>query len=452
MADDAGRDAGPGSSSTRSTPRAIRAPTAARRRRRPPARAAPPRAGTGGGCRACGRRPPGARRSPACARPPPTSMMFMITIPPTPERHRGDQQGEDEGRGRDLPPELLQALGGDDAERIGGAEVGVAQRAQHARAPRRPRPRPRSRRRGPGSGCRASRGCRTAAGRPGSGRITVVVRLWPSVRPCLASEADHAVGRAADAGSRGRSGRGCGKSSSLTSQPITATACARARPRRPRSSGRPRGRGSSARRSWRWCRARGRRPGGGRRTSRPPVPWTWARDLLGLAEQLPRSRSKSSQVDVGPLQRVEELLAAADDPELGDHEDVGRELDELARGRTTLSPEITETTPTSVATPMMMPSRVRKLRRAWARMAPQRPRGASSASVIVSSRRPRRRVLFLGFSTRTASPGLERPQRLERAGDHASRRPRGRPPPRATARRAGRSCTGWKRALPSSMR
>ncbi len=38
---------------------------------------------------------------------------------------------------------------------------------------------------------------------------------------------------------------------------------------------------------------------------------------------------------------------------------------------------MTETTPTSVATPMMMPSSVRKLRRAWARMARKASRASS---------------------------------------------------------------------------
>jgi hypothetical protein len=53
-------------------------------------------------------------------------MMFMITIPPTPS----DEQGQDEGGGRDLAPQRGQALGGDHAERIGTLVGRVAQGAQ----------------------------------------------------------------------------------------------------------------------------------------------------------------------------------------------------------------------------------------------------------------------------------------------------------------------------------
>src|SRR5687768_17839190 len=45
------------------------------------------------------------------------------------------------------------------------------------------------------------------------------------------------------------------------------------------------------------------------------------------------------------------------------------------------SPEMTETTPTSVATPMMMPSSVRKLRSRFARIAESASRGRSSVSI-----------------------------------------------------------------------
>ena len=116
-----------------------------------------------------------------------TSMMFMITMPPTPSDTEAISSDRMKAAARDLPPELLQALGGDDAEGIGGAEVGVAQRAHH---------RAHLVDRGVDARHAAPRldqqvervaACRTAGARPGWGRTTWRSRLSPSVRPCLAS-------------------------------------------------------------------------------------------------------------------------------------------------------------------------------------------------------------------------------------------------------------------------
>ena len=57
-------------------------------------------------------------------------MMFMMTMPPTP-RDTEAMSSERMKAAGDLAPELLQALRGDDAERVGGAEGGVADGPQH---------------------------------------------------------------------------------------------------------------------------------------------------------------------------------------------------------------------------------------------------------------------------------------------------------------------------------
>src|SRR5688572_22988261 len=85
-----------------------------------------------------------------------------------------------------------------------------------------------------------------------------------------------------------------------------------------------------------------------------------------------------------------------------------------------LSPEMTETTPTSVATPMMMPSRVRKLRRRLARSACTASRGRSSASMAMGGSLGLRVLLFvvfLGLLDLDGIVGLQGPQRFERSRD-----------------------------------
>ena len=60
-----------------------------------------------------------------------TSMMFMITMPPTPSETEAISSDRMKAAAEICRHSVLQALGGDDAERIGGAEGGVAQRAHH---------------------------------------------------------------------------------------------------------------------------------------------------------------------------------------------------------------------------------------------------------------------------------------------------------------------------------
>src|SRR5687768_13259298 len=90
-----------------------------------------------------------------------------------------------------------------------------------------------------------------------------------------------------------------------------------------------------------------------------------------------------------------------------------------------LRPEITDTTPTSVATPMMMPSRVRKLRRRLARIACTASRGRSDVNIMT---RPGGRllvVLLLLLLRLHRVARLQRAQRLEGPLDQglAARKP-----------------------------
>src|SRR5262245_6775344 len=78
-------------------------------------------------------------------------------------------------------------------------------------------------------------------------------------------------------------------------------------------------------------------------------------------------------------------------------------------------PAITETTPTRVDTPMMMPSRVRKLRRRWARIAWSASR--NSSPVTIATARCGRRVLP-GLFELHGIPGLDLAQGTEGAVDH----------------------------------
>src|SRR5678815_5671433 len=77
-----------------------------------------------------------------------------------------------------------------------------------------------------------------------------------------------------------------------------------------------------------------------------------------------------------------------------------------------LRPEITATTPTSVDTPMMMPSRVRKLRSAWARMA--RSASRNSSPLDMSARRAALRLRLLDLHQIAR---LDLAQSLEGTGD-----------------------------------
>src|SRR4029450_13434611 len=83
------------------------------------------------------------------------------------------------------------------------------------------------------------------------------------------------------------------------------------------------------------------------------------------------------------------------------------------------SPEITDTTPTSVATPMMMPSSVRKLRNRFARIACSASRGRSSASITSGSSSSRRvlSVVLLLLLRLHGVVGLQLAQRLEGPDD-----------------------------------
>src|SRR5688572_3127499 len=83
------------------------------------------------------------------------------------------------------------------------------------------------------------------------------------------------------------------------------------------------------------------------------------------------------------------------------------------------NPEMTETTPTSVATPMMMPSSVRKLRSRFARIACSASRGRSSASITCARSRSGRawRVALLLLLGLHGIVGLQLAQRLEGTDD-----------------------------------
>src|SRR5947209_17947187 len=83
---------------------------------------------------------------------------------------------------------------------------------------------------------------------------------------------------------------------------------------------------------------------------------------------------------------------------------------------------MTDTTPTKVATPMMMPRRVRKLRRGWERIARRASSRSSRGSMIwlfgaggASGNPPPLPLLRLGGADGVV--GLERAERLERPGD-----------------------------------
>ena len=104
-------------------------------------------------------------------------------------------------------------------------------------------------------------------------------------------------------------------------------------------------------------------------------------DLVGAGRGCAAGLEVVVPVEVGPLERVEELLAAADDPELRDHEHVGRQLDDLLVHVGVEARRSRETTPTRVVTPMMMPSRVRKLRSVWARRALSASRNSSPVAM-----------------------------------------------------------------------
>src|SRR5688572_16583962 len=82
-------------------------------------------------------------------------------------------------------------------------------------------------------------------------------------------------------------------------------------------------------------------------------------------------------------------------------------------------PEMTDTTPTSVATPMMMPSSVRKLRSRFARIAESASRGRSSASITCGGSGSGRawRVALLLLLGLHRVVGLQLAQRLEGADD-----------------------------------
>ena len=122
----------------------------------------------------------------------------MITIPPTPSDTEAISRVSRKAAAEIWCQSVLQALGGDDAERVGGAEVGVAQRPQHRRAPR-----PRSRRpprRPPRAWTRMSIDARlpNCLAEGLDRHVDHVVAALAEHAPLLGEQADHPVGSAVD--------------------------------------------------------------------------------------------------------------------------------------------------------------------------------------------------------------------------------------------------------------
>ena len=161
------------------------------------------------------------------------------------------------------------------------------------------------------------------------------------------------------------------------------------------------------RRSSRSCPGPGRRPAAGRGTSPPCCPPP-PRPRRSALRSVRSAHLVVVPVEVLALERVQELLAAADDPELGDHEDVGRELDDLVLHEGVEAGDHRDDADQRRHADDDAEQREEAAQRVGARSAAQRLAAAAPRADIarLSPRRLAPPSFFFGFSSFTASPCL----------------------------------------------